>query len=296
MPNPRSRKPALAPVPAILPSITVEPESGSEEGADLGPHTRKTRTRMPAKPGRPGPGPGLAERLFRNQGELRTNARNILNLIQAERPKNTDIAYVPKQEEFRQFCRRKEYHDGETVTEDKLLLFLVEDVTSRPLRIRSRTAASSTPHTESRLAWRSVRSYVTAITDLYRTQGVMAMNSNPSPREDSARNYIRSLQRRDTARQKANYADKGRDTLLDGYTETELRKIVAELWGHMAESPECHLRTLVDFLLGHYMLTRGGGPAVDRDLGPLYLRISWRGPYTLYAVDPDDACRQTEPA
>ena len=31
------------------------------------------------------------------------------------------------------------------------------------------------------------------------------MNSNPSPREDSARNYIRSLQRRDTARQKANY-------------------------------------------------------------------------------------------
>ena len=150
MPNPRTREPA--PAPATLPSITVEPESGSEEGADLGPHTRKTRTRMPAKPGRLGPRPGLAERLFRNQAELRTNARNILDLIQAERPKNTDIAYVPKQEEFRQFCRRKEYHDGKTVTKDKLLLFLVEDITSRPLRIHSRTAASSTPYTESKLA------------------------------------------------------------------------------------------------------------------------------------------------
>ena len=84
------------------------------------------------------------------------------------------------------------------------------------------------------------------------------MNNHPSPREDNARDYIRSLQRRDTARQKANYADKGRDTLLDGYTEAELRRIVTELWSHVAESPECHLRTLVDFLFGHYMLTRGG--------------------------------------
>ena len=55
------------------------------------------------------------------------------------------------------------------------------------------------------------------------------MNSNPSPREDSARSYIQSLQRQDTARQKANYTDKGRDTLLNGYTKTKLHKIVAEL-------------------------------------------------------------------
>ena len=165
MPNPRSCKPAPALVPAILPSITVEPESSSEEGADLGPHARKTRTRMPAKPGRPGP--GLAERLFRNQAELRTNARNILDLTQAERPKNTDIVYIPKQEEFCQLCRCKEYYDGETITEDKLFLFLVKDITSRPLRIRSYTAASNTPYIKSRLAWRSVHLYVTAITDLY---------------------------------------------------------------------------------------------------------------------------------
>jgi hypothetical protein len=84
------------------------------------------------------------------------------------------------------------------------------------------------------------------------------MNVYPSPREDNAREYIKSLQRRDTEQQKANYADKGRDTLLDGYSEEDLKRIAGELWSHTAQSAECHLRTLVDLLLGHYMLTRGG--------------------------------------
>ena len=36
-------------------------------------------------------------------------------------------------------------------------------------------------------------------------------------------------------------------------------KICHELWIQGAvSSPECHFRTLVDLLLGHYMLTRGG--------------------------------------
>ena len=51
--------------------------------------------------------------------------------------------------------------------------------------------------------------------------------------------------------------DKGQDTLLDGYTEEEFERVYRELWAHGDESPECHFRTLVDLLLGHYMLTRG---------------------------------------
>ena len=90
-------------------------------------------------------------------------------MIKAARPKNTTSAYEPKQEEFRQFCRQKQYQDGETVTEDKLLLFLVEEVVYRPLRSRSRKAAEDTPLSETRLAWRSVRSYIMAVTDLYRS-------------------------------------------------------------------------------------------------------------------------------
>ncbi|XP_044721246.1 centromere DNA-binding protein complex CBF3 subunit [Hirsutella rhossiliensis] len=127
------------------------------------------------------------------------------------------------------------------VEQEKLLLFLVEEVAGRPLKVRSRKAATDTPQDETRLAWRSVRTYVTAITDLYRTQKALGMNTHPSPREDNE-----------------NYADKGRDTLLDGYSESEFERVCHELWAHSGTSPECHFRTLVDLLFGHYLLTRGG--------------------------------------
>ncbi|XP_044715240.1 centromere DNA-binding protein complex CBF3 subunit [Hirsutella rhossiliensis] len=153
-----------------------------------------------------------------NDAELRANAQTILSAIHESRPRNTTSAYAPKQEEFEQFCRHKQYCDGATVTEEKLLLFLVEEVAGRPLKVRSRKAATDTPQDETRLAWRSVRTYVTAITDLYRTQKALGMNTHPSPREDNVREYLKSLQRRDAQRDRENYADKGRDTLLDGYS------------------------------------------------------------------------------
>lgn len=242
-----------APEPVVLPSITVSsagPAGPALEQRLAGRHP--SRGRLDASKTAP------LERAAINNAELRANAQTVVEYIRSTWPKNTELAYGPKQEEFQQFCQLKQYRDGDTVTEDKLLLFLVDEVTSRPLRARSRKAAAEVPLSETRLSWRSVRSYVTAITDLYRVQKALGMNSHPSPREDNAREYVKSLQRRDAGRDKANYADKGRDTLLDGYTEAELRKIAGTLWDHMADSAECHLRTLVDLLLGHYMLTRGG--------------------------------------
>jgi hypothetical protein len=193
-----------------------------------------------------------------NEAELRANAQTILSVIHEARPKNTISAYAPKQQEFEDFCKRKQYSDGTTVTEEKLLLFLVEEVAGRPLKVRSRRASAGTPQDETRLAWRSVRTYVTAITDLYRTQRALGMNTHPSPREDNVREYLKSLQRRDAQRDKENYADKGRDTLLDGYSEAEFDRVCHELWAHSGITTECHFRTLVDLLFGHYLLTRGG--------------------------------------
>src|SRR5208282_174721 len=158
------------------------------------------------------------------------------------------------------FCEQKQYCDSDTVTEDKLLLFLVEEVTARPLRAKGCKVKVSDDvlQDQTRLSWRSVRSYVTAVTDLYREQKAMGMNSHPTPREDNVREYLKSLQRRDAQREKEQFADKGRDTLLDGYTEDEFERVCYELWAQGDSSPECHFRTWVDILLGHYMLTRGG--------------------------------------
>jgi hypothetical protein len=137
-----------------------------------------------------------------NQAELRTNARNILSTIHMARPYNTTKEYKPKQVEFTQFCEHKQYQDRDTVTEDKLLLFLQECVVNRPLRTKSRMADGSIAQGDSRLAWRSVRGYVTAVTDLYRTQKALGMNSYPTPREDNVREFIKSLQRRDIERER----------------------------------------------------------------------------------------------
>jgi hypothetical protein len=179
-------------------------------------------------------------------------------MIREYKAKNTSLAYEPKQREFQDFCRRKQYHDGDTVTEDKLLLFLVEDVANRPLKAKSPKVDGDVSQEKTRLVWRSVRSYITAITDLYRTQKARGMNVHPSPREDNVRDYLKTLQRRDAQQDKDNYADKGRDTLLDGYSEEEFERVCRELWARGSASPEYHLRTLVDLLLGHYMLARGG--------------------------------------
>ena len=114
------------------------------------------------------------------------------------------------------------------------------------------------PQDQTKLSWRSVRGYVTAITRLYSTQKALGMNCHPSPREDNIRQYLKTLQRRDAKLDKEQYVDKGRDTLLDGYSEEDFERICAELWAHSDVSPECYFRTLVDLLLGYYILTRGG--------------------------------------
>jgi hypothetical protein len=103
-----------------------------------------------------------------------------------------------------------------------------------------------------------VRGYVSAITNLYREQKAIGINSHLSPRVDSVREYLKLLQQRDAQWEKEQFADKGRDTLLNGYTEDEFKWVCYELWAQGGSSLECHFRTLVDILLGHYMLTCGG--------------------------------------
>jgi hypothetical protein len=193
-----------------------------------------------------------------NNTELRSNAQEVVMAIREARPKNTHKMYKPKQKEFREWCERKQFRDQDAVTEHKLLLFITSEVAGRPLRAKSYKVDKSVPLDRTRLSWTSVRGYVSAITDLYREQKALGINCHPSPREDTVRQYLKTLQRRDTKRQKEQFADKGRDTLLDGYSEQDFEQICRQLWAHSDKSPECHFRTLVDLLLGHYLLARGG--------------------------------------
>lgn len=83
------------------------------------------------------------------------------------------------------------------------------------------------------------------------------MNCYPSPREDTVRICLKSLQRLDADYERKQYNDKGRDTLLDGYSEKEFNRLCYELWAYSTSSTELHFGTLIDFLAGHYLLMRG---------------------------------------
>jgi hypothetical protein len=95
--------------------------------------------------------------------------------------------------------------------------------------MKSRKAGSDVLQDETRLSWRSVRIYVTALADLYREQKALDMNSHPSPCEDSVREYLKFLQRRDAQHDHEQFADKGRDTLLNEYNEEEFEQVCHEL-------------------------------------------------------------------
>jgi Centromere DNA-binding protein complex CBF3 subunit, domain 2/Transcriptional activator of glycolytic enzymes len=199
------------------------------------------------------------------------NAIKILEMTLKARAKNTAKNYDPKQREFSDWALSRGYSDRDTVTEAKLLSFLQDEVVNRPLRKRGKKslAAADVDLEDQILSWQSVRSYVTAINDLYNAQKARNMNSNPSPRATATRDFIKTLQRRDTALAKQNYADKGRDTYLDGYTETQLKELCIALWkaasGASGMTTACYLRTLLDQLLGHYLLARGA----DRRAGEI---------------------------
>ncbi|KAF2261204.1 hypothetical protein CC78DRAFT_360949 [Lojkania enalia] len=89
------------------------------------------------------------------------------------------------------------------------------------------------------------------------------MNNSPSLREDNERKYLRSLQHGDAQRDREQYANKGRDTLLDKYSEDEFEQLLSKLEAHStaansSSAAECHFTTLADILLRHYVHLRGG--------------------------------------
>jgi hypothetical protein len=110
---------------------------------------------------------------------------------------------------------------------------------------------------DTRLHWRSIRNYLSAITDTWMSQQLRGMNSHPNPRGKATIDFIKSLQRRNTELQRQQFTDKGKDTLLDGYSLDQFEALCSKLWANGGRSPECYFRTLVDALIGHYLLARG---------------------------------------
>lgn len=77
--------------------------------------------------------PGRPSRVLQDQFEAQT--ARLREIHKAKRPKNTARTYEPKQKEWEDWCARLEGNtDGSRVTEDKLCLFLEQEVINRESR------------------------------------------------------------------------------------------------------------------------------------------------------------------
>ena len=87
------------------------------------------------------------------------------------------------------------------------------------------------------------------------------------------------LQWRDVQHEKEQFADKGKDTLLNGYTKDKFKGICCKLQARGATlSLKCHFCTLINILLGHYMLTYSGNRRSAEILNLFTFKFKGKGP------------------
>ncbi|EDN10718.1 predicted protein [Histoplasma mississippiense (nom. inval.)] len=128
------------------------------------------------------------ERQLQISKDLFSYREKALALALQNRSKNTNKQYLPKQREWRDFCKETGFEDGEMVTERKLVWFLEEKVLCRPLQgsvyksKRARTDRDGNTVLQT-VGKSTVKLYVAAVVDLYRFQKSRGINSSDHPHE-----------------------------------------------------------------------------------------------------------------
>ena len=172
--------------------------------------------------------------------------------------------------------------DGELVSEDKLVIFLNTEVLIRGLRTthhKRKRESRTGEEIQQTLGFSQVESYVSALISLYNFQQSSGHNHHPHPRGTKVKAVLQDRLRREHVRRKAEYVDRGANTLLDGYNQPEMINVVRSCWtwgslGPAISSLASAHRTALDFLMGYMMLLRGENRRHVQlaDLFPLVLK------------------------
>jgi hypothetical protein len=184
------------------------------------------------------------------QQELQDARSLTINAAEAARPINTKRSYQGPTQEFIAWCVRKGAPDGNTVTESKLNLFLIEEVIGRESRVRRRGESE-----RSLVRYATVSNYIAAITDLYKNQVTMCMNSHPNPRMGTVKSLLQSVKRNENVQKRSNYVDRGIGTIQDGFSGSEQIERLSD--NFFSKGTTISLRNRMAFLLSHSMVLRG---------------------------------------
>src|SRR6266498_1521407 len=105
------------------------------------------------------------------------------------------------------------------------------------------------------LKYNSAREYINAIINLYNQQIALKLHEYPNPRGFGVRGHLKNLQASTHARVRAHHKDRAIGTILDSYTPEIMRNFIEKCW-ERTKYTKPYLRTIVDFLIGHYFLLR----------------------------------------
>lgn len=108
------------------------------------------------------------------------------------------------------------------------------------------------------LMYNSVRSYVSAIHELWAHQTSQGLHHAPRPNKVAIKALQTSLIRGEHARRREEYTDRGKGTMRDGYLQRQIPDLTHQVWSLAfgEKVAEQSFRTLVDFLFGNTMLLR----------------------------------------
>jgi hypothetical protein len=189
------------------------------------------------------------------------------------RPKNTNLAYNKKALEFIRWCDSMNYPDSSTVTGKKLHHFLKEQVCHR----KSKKDSKKT------IGFYTLRTYKSAIIDLYMQQKGLNQNSNEHPGVfPSLKSLMDQYKRGQNTRNKANYSDRGHGTLLEGFTTAEDLLKMSNYYLELNKPVAIRNRLL--FLLPHFSVCRGENVRSLQLPDLFYLKLDSEGYSVCYAV------------
>ncbi|EIE89012.1 hypothetical protein RO3G_13723 [Rhizopus delemar RA 99-880] len=164
------------------------------------------------------------QRMVETSTAMHHSNQMVIAQSMVHRPVNTIKAYSVKQEEWKVWCREQGFEDGYTVSDKKLSFFLMEYVSKRGSKYRR-----NDDDTPVALGRESILAYVKAISDMCNTQKALGWNTNGVARGPLVRTFLDTLEKEKVKHSRLNYEDRGKNTLNDGYSKEELKKIMFPL-------------------------------------------------------------------
>lgn len=176
---------------------------------------------------------------------------------------------------LKEWCtEQKQFADGEIVSEGKLALFLREKVIGRV----SKYSKKDSPTTVGR---ETVLSYVNAMVNLYQNQMSLGNNTNGHPRGSVVRRLLDTCDSKEHTRRAANFEDRGKHTLKDGYTKDQLLQVSRYF---LARDSNVDLRNRFDFLMGHSIFARGEDKRKMQFADMFLLELENEGPTPCFSL------------